>query len=296
MRRDAGRVHPVQHTCDLKCGAKFQPAFAHTWSKLYQHQYSMQYQVSLNAAAGGWVRWWGHRRAEHGAVRPARITFGSLQAPMASSSTPVLLCLALCLAALHVVQCAIPAPCSACEAVAAELQRKLEAERPRNHLDMRHRLDKHGKRYGKVIPWRWVVPSRSSWQWRLLKACCSKLCGTFVHVMMLVSGMHLLADTSTWHVCSGCVSCSASAHVQSGQQQMLSTELTTLQPLFPVPCRMSELRAVELLEDLCGDMDDYTLYSNTSDSSAEPEWVKFRGEGAVSERTWWVTALRCHGV
>jgi hypothetical protein len=27
----------------------------------------------------------------------------------------------------------------------------LEAEQPRNHLDMRHRLDKDGKRYGKVL-------------------------------------------------------------------------------------------------------------------------------------------------
>lgn len=59
-------------------------------------------------------------------------------------------------------------------------------------------------------------------------------------------------------------------------------------------CRMSELRAVELLEDLCEDMDDYTLYTNTSDSAAEPEWVKFRGEGAVSERTWWVVATEDH--
>jgi hypothetical protein len=73
---------------------------------------------------------------------------------MVSSSSPLLVFVALCLAAVHVVQCAIPAPCSACEAVAAELQRKLDAERPRNHLDMRHRLDKHGKRYGKVIAYK----------------------------------------------------------------------------------------------------------------------------------------------
>lgn len=73
----------------------------------------------------------------------------------------------------------------------------------------------------------------------------------------------------------------------SGQKQFA-------QPPFVVPCRMSELRAVELLEDLCEDMDDYTLYTNTSDSSAEPEWVKFRGEGAVSERTWWVSATEDH--
>eukprot|EP00879_Flechtneria_rotunda_P005224 GHRR01005507.1.p1 GENE.GHRR01005507.1~~GHRR01005507.1.p1 ORF type:complete len:301 (+),score=79.80 GHRR01005507.1:153-1055(+) len=46
---------------------------------------------------------------------------------------------------------AIEAECSACEAVAAELQRRLDAETPRTHLDMRHRLDKDGNRYGKVI-------------------------------------------------------------------------------------------------------------------------------------------------
>ncbi|KAG7667906.1 hypothetical protein Ndes2437A_g07918 [Nannochloris sp. 'desiccata'] len=41
--------------------------------------------------------------------------------------------------------------CSACEAVAAELSTRLANERPRNHLDARHRLDAEGKRYGKVI-------------------------------------------------------------------------------------------------------------------------------------------------
>lgn len=35
-----------------------------------------------------------------------------------------------------------------------ELQRRLDAEKPRNHLDLRHRLDKHGKRYGRVIDYK----------------------------------------------------------------------------------------------------------------------------------------------
>lgn len=52
--------------------------------------------------------------------------------------------------AVHTVW-AIDAECSACEAVAFELQRRLDAEFPRTHLDMRHRLDKDGNRYGKVI-------------------------------------------------------------------------------------------------------------------------------------------------
>ncbi|CAA6673455.1 unnamed protein product [Spirodela intermedia] len=44
--------------------------------------------------------------------------------------------------------------CSACEAVAAEIERGLASERPRNHLDMRHRLDSRGQREGKVIDYK----------------------------------------------------------------------------------------------------------------------------------------------
>ena len=33
----------------------------------------------------------------------------------------------------------------------AELNSRLAKEKPRNHLDMRHRLDSEGKRYGKTI-------------------------------------------------------------------------------------------------------------------------------------------------
>lgn len=36
----------------------------------------------------------------------------------------------------------------------AQLRAKLESEAPRNHLDARHRLDKDGKRYGKVIEYK----------------------------------------------------------------------------------------------------------------------------------------------
>ncbi|KAG2451700.1 hypothetical protein HYH02_003480 [Chlamydomonas schloesseri] len=48
----------------------------------------------------------------------------------------------------------IDAPCTACKSVAAELQRKINKEPVRNHLDLRHRLDKHGQRYGKVIAYK----------------------------------------------------------------------------------------------------------------------------------------------
>eukprot|EP00898_Chlorokybus_atmophyticus_P000906 jgi/Chlat1/1816/Chrsp135S02140 len=49
---------------------------------------------------------------------------------------------------------AIESKCSACQAVAAELETALTKERPRNHLDMRHRLNSQGQREGKVIDYR----------------------------------------------------------------------------------------------------------------------------------------------
>ncbi|XP_031493793.1 uncharacterized protein LOC116259925 [Nymphaea colorata] len=44
--------------------------------------------------------------------------------------------------------------CGACNAVAAELQIGLSNEKPKNHLDMRHRLDSKGQREGKLIDYR----------------------------------------------------------------------------------------------------------------------------------------------
>ncbi|KAG9131791.1 hypothetical protein Leryth_009516 [Lithospermum erythrorhizon] len=44
--------------------------------------------------------------------------------------------------------------CSACNAIAEELERGMVNEKPRNHLDMRHRLDSKGQRQGKVIDYR----------------------------------------------------------------------------------------------------------------------------------------------
>eukprot|EP00878_Enallax_costatus_P024391 GHUV01026027.1.p1 GENE.GHUV01026027.1~~GHUV01026027.1.p1 ORF type:complete len:215 (+),score=63.94 GHUV01026027.1:288-932(+) len=112
---------------------------------------------------------------------------------------------------------------SAAPCLQAELQRRLDAEFPRMHLDMRHRLDKDGNRYGKVIDY-----------------------------------------------------------------------------------KVSEQRAVDLLDDLCGHMDDYTLIQQDSNStspggdtvkaaapagSEEPSsrssdaeqqlvWIKRKGEGS----------------
>lgn len=40
------------------------------------------------------------------------------------------------------------------QSIASELQRRLDSELPRNHLDMRHRLDSQGQRYGRVIDYK----------------------------------------------------------------------------------------------------------------------------------------------
>ncbi|KAL6774237.1 hypothetical protein ACKKBG_A24270 [Auxenochlorella protothecoides x Auxenochlorella symbiontica] len=47
-----------------------------------------------------------------------------------------------------------PAKCSACAWVAEVLRKRMDAEVPRNHLDLRHRLDAQGNRYGKVIDYK----------------------------------------------------------------------------------------------------------------------------------------------
>ncbi|GAB2215896.1 hypothetical protein Droror1_Dr00023658 [Drosera rotundifolia] len=44
--------------------------------------------------------------------------------------------------------------CAACITIAEELERGLANEKPRNHLDMRHRLDSKGQRQGKLIDYR----------------------------------------------------------------------------------------------------------------------------------------------
>ncbi|KAJ0966787.1 hypothetical protein J5N97_023704 [Dioscorea zingiberensis] len=44
--------------------------------------------------------------------------------------------------------------CAACNAVAGEIELGLLREKPRNHLDMRHRLDSRGQREGKIIDYK----------------------------------------------------------------------------------------------------------------------------------------------
>jgi hypothetical protein len=68
-------------------------------------------------------------------------------------------------------------------------------------------------------------------------------------------------------------------------------------------CRVSEIRAVNLLEDLCDAMDDYTLVtpkksdvdsdsssSGSTEQQQHPVWVKYKGEGSthVNKADRWV--------
>ncbi|KAB2632008.1 hypothetical protein D8674_028255 [Pyrus ussuriensis x Pyrus communis] len=61
--------------------------------------------------------------------------------------------------------------CTACNAVAEELELGLSNEKPRNHLDMRHRLDSTGQRRGRVIDYR-VSELRAV---ELLDGLCDKM-------------------------------------------------------------------------------------------------------------------------
>lgn len=62
-------------------------------------------------------------------------------------------CLVITLA-IFSVAASIDEKCGACNAVAEELERGLSKEKPRNHLDLRHRLDSKGQRKGKLIDYR----------------------------------------------------------------------------------------------------------------------------------------------
>ncbi|CAK9180329.1 unnamed protein product [Ilex paraguariensis] len=72
---------------------------------------------------------------------------------MAEPPLRLIFVVAVLFSILYTVFC-IDDKCAACNAVAEELERGLLNEKPRNHLDMRHRLDPHGQRKGKVIDYR----------------------------------------------------------------------------------------------------------------------------------------------
>ncbi|PIA46696.1 hypothetical protein AQUCO_01500321v1 [Aquilegia coerulea] len=65
----------------------------------------------------------------------------------------VLLIMILVTTRINRVSC-IDDKCAACNAVAEELEIGLSNEKPRNHLDLRNRLDSKGQRQGKVIDYR----------------------------------------------------------------------------------------------------------------------------------------------
>ncbi|XP_062217962.1 uncharacterized protein LOC133918221 isoform X2 [Phragmites australis] len=65
-----------------------------------------------------------------------------------------LLLLATILAAAGSSASAIGDKCAACKAVAAEIEIGISSEKPKNHLDLRNRLNSKGQREGKVIDYR----------------------------------------------------------------------------------------------------------------------------------------------
>ncbi|CAL5349531.1 uncharacterized protein LOC114286727 isoform X1 [Camellia sinensis] len=81
------------------------------------------------------------------------------------------LCIFTILAIFSVASC-IDDKCSACNAVAEEIELGLSNEKPRNHLDMRHRLDSKGQRKGKVIDYSRVSELRVV---ELLDGLCEKM-------------------------------------------------------------------------------------------------------------------------
>ncbi|CAH9078350.1 unnamed protein product [Cuscuta epithymum] len=66
----------------------------------------------------------------------------------------LLISIAIVLASVRPFVHSIEHKCSACTAIAEELERGLMNEKPRNHLDMRYRLDSKGQRDGKLIDYR----------------------------------------------------------------------------------------------------------------------------------------------
>ncbi|KAF0934963.1 hypothetical protein E2562_029493 [Oryza meyeriana var. granulata] len=72
----------------------------------------------------------------------------------ACRSGMLLLVAAILAAAASASASSIGDKCAACKAVAAELEIGISSEKPRNHLDLRNRLNSKGQREGKVIDYR----------------------------------------------------------------------------------------------------------------------------------------------
>ncbi|XP_044511285.1 uncharacterized protein LOC123229498 isoform X1 [Mangifera indica] len=67
---------------------------------------------------------------------------------------PLLVLCSVLIFSIFSIAVSIEEKCGACIAVAEELELGILTEKPRNHLDMRHRLDSKGQRVGKVIDYR----------------------------------------------------------------------------------------------------------------------------------------------
>uniref|UniRef100_A0ACD5V8D9 Uncharacterized protein n=1 Tax=Avena sativa TaxID=4498 RepID=A0ACD5V8D9_AVESA len=74
--------------------------------------------------------------------------------PRGRSGKVLILLAAILVAATGASASAIGDKCAACKAVAAELEIGISSEKPRNHLDLRNRLNSKGQREGKVIDYR----------------------------------------------------------------------------------------------------------------------------------------------
>ena len=77
--------------------------------------------------------------------------------------------------------------------VQAELLDRLANEKPKDPLDLRNRLDSQGKRYGKVIEFRWVcinMPSHT----------CLHYLGCIVTQGLIASFQALQADNTCYRV------------------------------------------------------------------------------------------------
>ncbi|KAM7259815.1 hypothetical protein ACFE04_015556 [Oxalis oulophora] len=68
-------------------------------------------------------------------------------------SKSIILPLLMIFSILTIASC-IDDKCAACQAVADEIEIGLAKEKPRNHVDLRHRLDSKGQREGKLIDYR----------------------------------------------------------------------------------------------------------------------------------------------
>ncbi|KMZ67932.1 hypothetical protein ZOSMA_251G00030 [Zostera marina] len=82
--------------------------------------------------------------------------------------------------------------CRACIAIAEEIELGLSNEKPRNHLDMRYRLDSKGQREGKVIDYR-VSELRA---YELLDGLCEKM--QDYTLMMMGSGKKEWSKVDEW--------------------------------------------------------------------------------------------------